>query len=161
MTSVILTKLFPHFFVKEPIPSITNPDLLATIAKLRRASSLEKAVQTSLDILASKYQSKRFETYLFFYKWYEKDPNKLWHRSGFMHCTQQNYLLRILLIESGWLTDDAIELGFSLVWYVSPHQFLKLRLSKNKHLAADPWNYRLGAGFGYYASGFGWKKLDA
>ncbi len=148
----------PHFFTKEPVPTITHLDLLKTIDTVKNCKTVEDAMQLALDILSKKYESKRFATYIFFFQLFEKDPNKLWQRTGFLHCTQQNFLFRILLIKSGWLKDDQIELRFSFVWYISPHQFLKVKL-KEKTIAIDPWNYDLGAKFGQYASGFGFRSL--
>jgi hypothetical protein len=154
----ILNIVLPHFFVKESIPPITHPDLLQAIATVKRCTTVEDAMQTALEIIAGRYQSKRFETYFYFHKMYEKDPNVLWDRRGFMHCTHQNYLFRVLLIKSGWLTEADIKLGFSLVWNVSPHQFLKVSLPPGL-VAVDPWNFQYGIPMGEYATGFGSKKL--
>ncbi len=150
--------LVPLFFVKHELEHVTNPGLMLAIQRVKHSPSLEKAMERALYILSDKYQSKRFETYVFFKKLYETDPNKLWERSGFMHCTQQNYLWQTLLVKSGWLKDDQIELGFSLVWYISPHQFLKVNLPTGQ-IAIDPWNYYHGVPMGQYASGFGSKSL--
>lgn len=153
-----LRAVVPNFFVKEPIPPITDPDFLDAIEQVRKTRSVEEAMQKAVDILKAKYKAKRFETYLKYPRILEKDPNKLWKRSGFMHCPQQNYLFRILMVKSGKLRDSEIELGYSLVWHVSPHQFLKVHTPK-RTLAVDPWNYELGAMIGKYASGFGMKSL--
>lgn len=150
--------LVPHFFVKEPIPEITDPDFLDAIEKVRLAPSAQIAMQEAMDILRVKYEAKRFETYFLYPLIFEKDPNVLWKRHGFMHCPQQNFLFRILMIKSGKLTDDRITLGHSLVWYISPHQYLKIHLP-DKTIAVDPWNYDLGATLGKYASGFGMRSL--
>lgn len=148
----------PHLFSKEPIPDITNPDLLAAIARVRKTATVESAMQEALNILTAKYQSKRFRTYLLFWKAFEKDPNKLWERHGFLHCTQQNYLFRVLLVKSGKLRDDQITLGFSFVWDISIHQYLKISY-EGKIIAVDPWNYLYGIPLGKYATGFGSKSI--
>ena len=150
--------LIPHLFAKEPIPAITNPDLLAAIELVRRAPTVEAAMQKALDILSVKFESKRFRTYLLFWKAFEKDPNTLWERKGFLHCTHQNYLFRVLMVKSEKLTDDQITLGFSFVWDISIHQYLIITVD-GKRIAADPWNYDFGATLGKYASGFGMKRL--
>lgn len=144
----------PHFFGKEPIPRLTNPDLLAAVAKVRAASGREAALRSAYALITERFVGKRFRTYLLFWLAFETDANRLWQRQGFMHCTQQNYLLRVLLVQSGWFTEDDIRLAYSLVWYVSPHQYLLVRL-KRGWLALDPWNDSYSPGFGYFASGFG------
>jgi hypothetical protein len=157
--STLLNFFLPHFFVKEPISEITDVDLLACITKLRQCSNVEVAMKQALKVIADRYDSKRFETYISFHKLYEKNPNILWQRLGFMHCTHQNYLFRVLLVKSGWLTEDQIELGFSLIWYISPHQYLKITLKDGVKIAVDPWNFNLGATYGKYAAGFGVRSL--
>ncbi len=151
--------MIPHLFSKEPISEITNPDLIKAIQRVRNCSSVEAAMQEAIDILSTKYRSNHFRTYIFFWKAFEKDPNKLWQRSGFLHCTHQNYLFRVLMVKSGKLRDEQISLGYSFVWYISPHQFLKIQL-KDKVIAVDPWSYHFGATVGKYASGFGAKTLS-
>lgn len=155
----VLQWLFPLFFSFEPTPKLTNPDLVAAVSQLKQCHTVEEAAQLALSILAKKYRSRRLETYLLFFKWFEKDPNMLWQRSGFMHCTQQNYLFKVLMVSSGWITDDAISLGYSLVWWISPHEYLKLKLPTG-FVAVDPWNYNFGVGYGWYATGFGSRQLD-
>jgi hypothetical protein len=154
----VLSAILPHLIKKEPIPDITNPSLLASIEELKNCSSVEHAMKSALEILASKFKSKRLETYLLLNLFFEKDPNKLWERTGFMHCTHQNFLFRVLLVRSGWLREEQIELAYSLVYWVSPHQFLKIKLPHDT-VAIDPWNYIFGAAYGKYAIGFGVRTL--
>lgn len=158
MHKKLINAVIPHLITKEKVSPITDPHLLNTIQELKQADSLETAMEAALQILSSRYQSKRLHTYLFFYKWYEKDVNKLWQRTGFMHCTHQNFLFRVLMIESGWLNDEQIQFGFSLIWFVSPHQFLRVSLPTGE-VAIDPWNYRSGVPLGKYAAGFGSKTI--
>lgn len=150
--------MIPHLFAKEPIPPITNPDLHNAIDYVKKAESKEDALKRAFETVTSRYKSFRFGTYLFFWKAWEKDPNRLWQRTGYMHCTQQNYLLRLLLIKSGWFGEEDIDLGYSLVGYISPHQYLKVYLDKDI-LAADPWNAYFRVPLGSYAHGFGYRSL--
>src|SRR5258706_14205209 len=94
----LLRTLVPHFFTKEPILVITNPSFLAAIAEVKKQPTEEAAMRKALDILADKFESKRFETYLLYWRLFEKDSNKLWDRHGFLHCVQQNDLFRILMV---------------------------------------------------------------
>ncbi len=155
----LLRALVPHFFVKEPIPAITNSRFLAAIEEVKKTPNTEAAMHKALDILADKFESKRFETYLLYWRLFERDPNKLWDRHGFLHCVQQNYLFRILMVKSEKLREDQIVLEKSLVWYISPHQYLKIILP-TRTIAVDPWHYERGVGFGRYGTGFGVKSLS-
>jgi hypothetical protein len=149
--------MIPHLFSKEPIREITNKDLLQSINLVKHSRSKEEALKRAFKIITSKFKGYRFRTYILFWKAWEKDPNKLWSRSGFMHCTHQNFLLRVLLVKSSWFSEQDIQLGYSLVWYISPHQYLKIKLGKDI-ICADPWNHRFGVPLGYYAVGFGYKN---
>lgn len=155
----LLQVLIPNFFEKEPIPDITNQELLAAITRVQQQPNIAAAMQEALDILSDKYESRRFSTWVYLWKAYEKDPNVLWTRRGFLHCTQQNYLFRILMVKSGKLSDDEITFGHSFVWYISPHQYLKIRMG-DALIAVDTWNYQLGAKIDEYAAGFGVKRLS-
>ncbi len=148
------------FFLQNPeIPPTTHPQLKAAINKLKHMSSEKKAIEAAFELLAKKYKSGRFRTYLYFWRAFETDPNRLWDRQGFLHCHQQNFLLRLLLVKSGWIRAESLRPGYSLVWYVSPHQFLVYQKGKHRRLALDPWNYHHGTKIGEYATGFGKKSL--
>lgn len=150
--------MIPNFFSKEPIPPITNPALLKAIDEVRACNSKETALQKAFDIVTARFRGYHFMTYILFWKALENDPNKLWERTGFMHCQHQNFLLRILLVESVKFTEADIEHRYSLVWYVSPHQYMVITLPERK-IAVDPWNAAFGAKLGQYAFGFGFNQL--
>lgn len=158
MIQTIAQHLVPNYFEKESIPNITDPDLLEEIQNIKRQPTAYQAIQYAMELLSHKYQSLRFKSFSRFWRIHEKDPNKLWKRTGFLHCTQQNYLLRVLLVKGNKIQDENIKLGYSLVWNVSPHQFLIVKY-KGENLALDPWNYDRGAHIDAYAAGFGMKKL--
>jgi len=148
-----------NIFTRYPIPEITDSELLKAIAKVRSSESKETAIKKSLKIVENKFRGYRFMTYVYFWKAFDEDPNHLWCRNNdFMHCHHQNFLVRVLLIKSSWFKEKDISYGYSLVGYVSPHQWLKINL-KNGKIAVDPWNHRYGAKWNQYAGGFGFKTL--
>ncbi len=148
----------PHFLKKEPIPEITDKSLQKEIELVKAARTKNEAIEQAMDSVTKKFKSGRFLTYALFWKTWETNPNKLWRRDGFMHCTQENFLVRVILVKSGWVKDEEISYGYGMVWYISPHQYLKIDLDGNKKTALDPWNYYYGAKIGTYASGFGFKR---
>lgn len=147
-----------NLFFKQSIGEITNPDIKHAIEHVRHASSKKDALERAFKLITKRHRGYRFRTYIFFWKILEANPNKLWQRTGFMHCTQQNFLLSVLLIKSGWFSEKDLQLGHSLVWYISPHQYLKVKINDTV-IAADPWNYRFGVSLGHFASGFGYSSL--
>lgn len=151
--------IIPNFFTKEPITEITNSALIQAIDTVKKSSSKKEALENAYQQITTRYRGYRFLTYTLFWRIFESDPNKLWNRKKFLHCTQQNFLLRTLLVKSGWFTEDDIELGFSLVWYFSPHQYLKIKNNSTNYTAVDPWTHHFGVPMGYYAGGFGYKSI--
>ncbi len=121
MIRAVAQALVPFFFFKAPLTKITNQNLQQTINDLKKCSSAEVATKQALDILKAKYDSGTVRTYFYFWMAMQSDPNSLWDRKGFMHCTQQNHLLRLLLVESGQVEERDIRLGYSLIWYISIH----------------------------------------
>lgn len=151
--------MIPHLLKKEKIPAITNTNLIHAIEHVRESKDKSEALARAYQCITDRFHGYRFHTYLLFHKAFKRNPNTLWEQRGFMHCTQQNYLLRLLLVESGWFTEDDITLGHSLVWHISPHQYLMVQVD-GKKIAVDPWNNRHGAKMGTFASGFGFKEVQ-
>lgn len=69
---------------------------------------------------------------------------------GFMHCTKLNYLLRFILVKSSKFKDEEIEQKLSWCGFIFPHQYLKIKIGKNKSVYVDLWGKRYGTKFGSY-----------
>ena len=143
-----------NFFTKLPIPN-KIPDAMQKIAEeLSRCVDKEDCLKRAHQIMTRKFRGYRFRTCTKIHLAFETDLKKLWSRDGFLHCHTMNYLLRVLLVKSGWFDDLDIQFGYSLVWYVSPHQYLRVRIGENKYINMDVWNHHYGKKFGDYAHGF-------
>lgn len=66
--------MIPHFFSKEPIGDITNPDLQKAIDEVKKASSKDAALRRAFQLVTQRFCGYRFRTYLFFWKAFEKNP---------------------------------------------------------------------------------------
>lgn len=150
--------MIPHFFSKLPIPVITNKSLQAAIKQVREANSQSEALETAFRIITTRYRGYRFHTFLFFWKAFQSNPNHLWQRTGFLHCTHLNYLLRILLVNSGWFSESDIQLKFTNVYFCSIHQYLRVRMGKSS-LALDAWGHVFGVPLGQFWFGTGPRSL--
>ena len=143
-----------NFFTKLPIPNKIPEEMQKIAEELSRSASKEDCLKSAYEIMTQKYRGYRFRTYTKIHLAFETDLEKLWQRTGFMHCHAINYLLRILLIKSGWFDDSDIRFRYSLVWYISPHQYLRVKVGDDKCLDVDIWNHHYGKEFGDYAHGF-------
>jgi len=148
-------QILPNFFKKGHIPEKLNSELQIVINKiLKTAKNKEDCLKKAYAIITKKYQGSRLLTYLLLPKLITVNPNKLWNQSGFLHCTNFTYLVRILLVKSGFFTEEDIKLKWTTCFLVSPHQYLEVKLSKNKCINVDAWGHRYGVKLGNYSHGF-------
>ena len=156
MSKIYITLISVYFMVifpmKQNIPKKLPVDMEFIIEDLRKSKNKRECLTKAYLILTSKYPGSRVKTYVLFHKAFNNDVNKLW-RESFLHCTSTNYLLRILLIKSGLFKDEDIIPKWTLVYYLSPHQYLNIKLDK-KHVNVDLWGKSYGIKFGDYARGF-------
>ena len=78
-------------------------------------------------LLKEKYQGNRAKTITKFFEIFNFNLEELWYAQGFIHCTAINYLLKIILINSGFKAEE-IELKWTQTWYIYPHQYVKVKI---------------------------------
>lgn len=140
-------------FSKTPIPDVLPDEMRETISDISNSSDKKDCLKKAYGILAAKYRGYKIKTYTKLFEIFLRDLAALWGRSGFLHCTNINYLLRILLVKSGFFTDDDIRLRWTLVWYISPHQYVQVKVG-NQWINVDIWAHAYGVKLGDYARGF-------
>jgi len=146
--------MLPNFFSKEPIPDKVPKELEVFITELKKCSSKEDCLKAAYEYVTSRWHGERVKTYLFSYRLFSCNINKIIKTRGFLHCNHLNYLLRILLVRSGHFKDEDIEQEWSLVWHISPHQYLEIDLGSKK-IFVDAWGKYYGVQLGCYTTGFG------
>lgn len=146
--------MIPNLFSKAGIPDEIPAGMQTAIKKFRRLKNKEECLRCAYDILAKKYRGKRWNTYTRFFKLFDTNLERIWNRGGFLHCTTLNYLLRILLVKSGFFKDEDLKLRWSMVWYISLHQYLKVRINPKRVINVDLWGKSYGIKFGDYSHGF-------
>ena len=62
--------------------------------------------------------------------------------------------MRILLVKSELFDEEDIKLKWTLVWHISPHQYLTIKINQNEYINIDLWGKAYGINFGDYAHGF-------
>ena len=137
-----------------------TPSLQETLKKIQATSTKEEALKKTYNILTKKYHGGRLSSWLKFLDLFKNDPKKIWQRSGFLHCINANKILREILTKSGKFKKNEIKTKWTLLWYISPHQYLKVKVEKNKWINIDLWAKKYGVTFGDYAHGFHTKTLD-
>lgn len=140
-------------FSKTPLPQELPEEMKMTINELSRSASQEECLKKAYAVMTARFHGLRGTTYFLFWRLFIKDAAKLWKQKGFMQCTNLNYLMRILLVKSGFFSEEDIELKWTAIWYFSPHQYLRIRLG-GKFVNIDIWGRHAGIEFGDYTHGF-------
>lgn len=140
-------------FKKTSIPEQLPDKMLNVIAELKKSSNKEDCLKFAYEILNKKYRGYRVKTYIKIFDIFSKDITKIWQKNGFLHCTNINYVTRTLLVKSGHFNDNEIKIKWTFVWYISPHQYLQVKIN-NSRINIDIWGKVFGIKFGDYARGF-------
>lgn len=140
-------------FSKTPVPGVLPGEMQKITDELKKSPSKEECLKKAYGILISRYRGHRVETYTKLFDVLKHDIATLWDKSGFLHCTNLNYLLRALLVRSDFFTEDEMRLRWTHIWYVSPHQYVQVKID-DKWINVDIWAYAYGIKFGDNAHGF-------
>lgn len=127
--------------------------MLKIISELKKSLDKKECLKKVYEILVTKYRGYRVKTYTKFFDVFKRDAGSLWNKNGFLHCTNINYLLRILLIKSDFFTENDIHLKWTQIWYISPHQYVQVHID-GAWINVDIWGYTHGIKLGDYAHGF-------
>ncbi len=130
-----------------------NKDINAVIEELRKINDKELCLKKAYNIMIKKYHGERIRTYTRIFDIFSLNINSLWAKNGFLHCTSINYLLKTILIRTALFTEKDIKMKWTLVWYISPHQYLQVKIN-NKFINIDVWGRAYGIEYGDYAHGF-------
>ncbi len=133
--------MIPSFFSKLPIPEKLPAEMERHVAALQRTKGRRECLEQAYRIITSRYEGRKLETYLKLPRAFTKRLEKIWTRTGYLHCHQQNYLLRVLLVKSGKFSEEDVRQKLTL-YVISPHQYLQVNLgtkSKPDWIDVDPW----------------------
>lgn len=142
------------FIFKTKLPENIPPSMAEAISILKKSTGKEECLRRAYAMLTNKYEGHRTETYLRLWEGVTANPFTLWRRSGFLHCTNMNYLLRLLLVRSGFFSEQDIELKWTALYYCSPHQYVRVKIGSDNWVNVDVWGKAFGVEFGDYAKGF-------
>ena len=151
----MVRKLKAHYLLgKTALPEEICEEINTILRGLEPVTDKEEYLRRAYDIISSRFEGGRIKTISRLFDLWATGVEDLWNRSGFMHCTNQNYLLTVLLIKSGLFTADDIRIRWTTIWLFSPHQYLEITVGENKTVEVDCWARHYGVPFGSYATGF-------
>jgi lysyl-tRNA synthetase class I len=84
-------------FSKTPMPSKLPNEMEKIINEIKKSLNKEECLKKIYQILILKHRGYRIKTYLKLFDVFMYNITKLWNKNGFLHCTNINYVMRILL----------------------------------------------------------------
>lgn len=144
-----------RFWSPWSLPVVLPADALRVV----RAMS---GMQTRAQALAYAYGvvQKRFHgasVWSDFFSLFVDDFRVLWKKERKTHCTHLNQLLRVLLVQSGCFSGEDVRFRWTFI-FLSPHQYLSVRVAPRRWIAVDPWGGTHGLPLGDYGHGFFLKR---
>ena len=125
----------------------------SAINELKACSGKEECLRKAYGILSNRYRGHRGKTYAKLLHLFHTDIQKNWKKTGFLHCTNINKIFKHLLLESGFFNPEEVVFKWTLIWYISPHQYARVKLDGG-WVNIDIWAKPYGIEFGDYAHGF-------
>ncbi|MEK7155354.1 MAG: hypothetical protein AAB734_00585 [Patescibacteria group bacterium] len=142
---IALRLLVPNLgFRKEPLGAVVPESLMDTISKID-GESVDKHdfLRRCYEHVTKKYYGSRVKTVTHFWTAFKNPVNQ---SPGFMPCTNQNYLLRLMLVKSGRFQESDIKVKvIPLNLFV--HQYLRVRVG-GEWIDVDPWSSFIGVPLG-------------
>jgi len=156
----VLSRLFiPHLgFSKDKLPAPIPVNWEKAINDLKNQSrSKDDFLQLAYDYIGRKYSYSGvpfFRRFNIFIHWPSLfyDLNDLYNASGFMHCTQLNFLMRLFLVKSDFFPEEEMRLRHTFVNFFI-HQYLEVKLD-DKWVAVDVFEYSDGLKIGQHLKAF-------
>jgi hypothetical protein len=138
-------------FSKSPLPEAIPKEFEKKINDIRKKSKgKEDFLKKSLDFVSGRCMIGTFKCYTEMNKLFWNDIESIYAERGYLPCTSQNHMLRMMLVRSGLFSDKDITQHCTFVDF-NVHQYLKVKVGKNI-IKADPWFYR-EMGYNKYGSG--------
>jgi hypothetical protein len=144
--------LFPNVWDRRVPDKIPEP-MQKAVDSLKKCKTKQECLEKAYDIVTRKYKGSRMKTYVLLYRIFTQSLDDIWNMKGYLHCNTMNYVMRVLLRKSGHFKEQDIRNKWTLVFYVSPHQYLKVRTEKG-WIDTDPWSHAYGLKLGDYAHRF-------
>lgn len=143
------------FLARPATPGLDDlpPEMREIVQLVAWEKDRTKAARVAYEKLSERFHGSRWFTFLHLDRFLITDIRILW-KKRILHCNHLNYLLRTVLMASGRFAPDDVVARWTLIWFVSPHQYLRVRLENGGWLPVDLWSRSYGIPFGSYAHGF-------
>ena len=137
----------PHLgFWKSKLPDRIPQSMADKINELKRKSkSSSDFLRLAHEFLGNKYHTERLNTIFKFYYVF-LDIDKVWEKSGFIHCTQSANMMRVFLAKSGLFREEDIKIKHTFASFTI-HQYLQVKID-DKWIDVDVGEKNVGIPLG-------------
>jgi len=144
--------MFSNIYWKGKLPKNIPEGMKKEILKLKKSKNKLSCLEKAYLVVAKRYYGSYLEAFWRFWKLFISNIFTIWNMKGkSMLCTHQNFVLRVLLVKSGCFKDSDIKIKWTMVGYISPHQYLMVHVGNGKWIYIDMWGSSKGIKFGDYA----------
>ncbi|OYT31462.1 hypothetical protein DRJ22_02085 [Candidatus Woesearchaeota archaeon] len=142
----------PFFLKKGEIPKNLPSGLEKEVKILSKTKSKLECLKKAFKFICDNFYGKSILFFLKFPRLFVADVFKLWNfrfgvGDGFLHCTQHNFLLRILLIKSKKFSEEDIRLIDYVRRPFGFHQLLQVNVG-GRWIDVDTYFFHSGFSFG-------------
>jgi len=145
--------MIPNLLFKRKIPKNIPENIQKIIDEVKKSKNKEECLRKAYELLSNRYRGYRYRTYTHFFDLFQSFE-KICKRTGFLHCTNLNYILRVVLVKTDFFKDSDIKQKITFITYFSIHQYLNVKINEKKAINVDLWGKAYGIKFGDYAHGF-------
>ncbi|MEA2007194.1 MAG: hypothetical protein U9O20_03500 [Patescibacteria group bacterium] len=139
------------FLSKTKIPNKIPKNMRRVVERLKKAKNQKQCLRMAHEAMSQRYFGRHMRTITHPLPIFSMDASKLWNTKGFMHCHNINWLLRILLVKSGFFKNRNIVNHWTVVWVTSPHQYLRIKMDDGVCVNVDVWGATFGVKLGQHA----------
>ena len=143
-------------FGKFAQPPGLPPEIRSMVTELENQSSsqvsyLQAVYNVVLDKTLHQWKHTRFKAALRLPRAFVKDLNEIWRTNDFLYCTQINYAIFAMLINSKFFSEKDIKVRHVFINFFI-HQYLQVKVGE-KWIDVDPAGAGIrGFGIGHHAS---------
>lgn len=146
--------MIPHLFSKYPLPENIPEEIQTFIREFSVLWDKEEFLEKAFYFVVERWWWPRYRLFFTLRELFQTDIDTIIQTKGYMHCTLMNYILRVILIKSGFFDEEDIKQKLTHTWYITIHQYLRVYIEDWWYRDIDPWGYQYGIEYGKYSKGF-------
>jgi hypothetical protein len=132
------------------MPKKLPKEMEKAVEHLKKCRNKEECLKEAYKILKRKFVGRKMYYLTHFWQVFQTNIDYIWNKRKVLNCNEANYLLKVLLVKSGHFNRRDIKNSWTMVWWISPHQYLHVNTGK-KEVIVDLWGASNKVPFGKYA----------